>query len=82
MRDTEQRQFDPQAAFLAGLEWPRLLDALGQRVSTPYGRGRLEQLAPLTKLGAVRHSLALIDEMKVLREAGGSQSIRIRVSSL
>ena len=71
MRDSEQRQFDPQAAFLAGLEWPRLLDALGQRVSTPYGRGRLAQLAPLTKLGAVRHSLALIDEMKALREAGG-----------
>lgn len=58
------------AATQQALEWPRILEALGHRIATPHGMEKLASLAPLSKLGAVRHSLALIEEMKALRSAG------------
>jgi DNA mismatch repair protein MutS2 len=61
-----------RAETLAGLEWPRLIEALRARLATPFGRARLESLAPLPKLGAVRHSLALIAEMGRLRVQGAA----------
>ncbi len=62
---------DPRTASAAGLEWPQVVAALQERIVTPYGRERLARLAPLPRLGAVRHSLALIDEVKALRREGG-----------
>ena len=58
------------ASSLQALEWPRILAALGQRIATSHGLEKLASLAPLAKLGAVRHSLTLIEEMKALRSAG------------
>ena len=57
---------------LSALEWPRLLEALSDRLSTGYGRERLEAMAPLTKVGAIRHSLDRIGQMRKIRAEAGA----------
>ena len=61
-----------RAASLAALEWPRVLEALRERLSCPYGESALVAMAPLTKPGAVRHAMARITELKRLREQQGA----------
>ncbi|HKI98748.1 MAG TPA: Smr/MutS family protein [bacterium] len=65
------RLLDTHAETLAGLEWPRLLEALAARLATASGHAHLAALAPLPKLGAVRHALALNAELRALREKHG-----------
>ncbi len=57
---------------LNALEWPRLLTAFSDRLSTGYGRERLEAMVPLTKLGAIRHSLDRISQMQKIRAESGA----------
>ena len=57
---------------LNALEWPRLLTALSHRLSTGCGAERLETLAPLGKLGAIRHSLGLISQLRKFRAESGA----------
>ena len=57
---------------LNALEWPRLLTALSDRLSTGYGQERLEAMAPMTKLGAIRHSLGQIGQMRKIRAESGA----------
>ena len=53
-----------RASSLAALEWPLLLAALGDRLATPYGHQALAAMKPLAKLGAVRHALTRVEQMK------------------
>ncbi len=64
---------EPDAAVqssLEALEWPRLLDALAQRISTVPGRAAFAALRPLPDAEAVRRSLKLIEELKLLLDEG------------
>ncbi|MEO7192850.1 MAG: Smr/MutS family protein [Vicinamibacterales bacterium] len=64
-----------QAAVLRALEFDRIREALASRTLTPLGRGRVEELAPATEIGAVRDALALTSEAFVFVREGGSLAI-------
>jgi DNA mismatch repair protein MutS2 len=61
----------PAQNSLAALEWPRILQALEERLATSYGRARLAELRFLDDLAAIRRSLATIQEMKALIQEAG-----------
>ncbi len=60
------------ASSLEALEWPRLLDALRARLATAPGAEAFGALAPLPDVEAVRRSLTLIQELKLLLQSGAA----------
>ena len=58
------------ASSLEALEWPRLLDALAERLQTAPGQDACAGLRPLGDVEAIRRSLTLIQELKLLLRAG------------
>src|SRR5262249_41001329 len=61
----------PIARSLAAVEWPRVLEALEERVATSYGRAQQQALAFLDNLPEIHLSLGRIQEMRSLIETGG-----------
>ncbi|MFI5399690.1 MAG: endonuclease MutS2 [SAR324 cluster bacterium] len=62
----------PSAAesSLEALEWPRLLDDLASRLRTAPGQTAFAGLRSLDNVEAIRRSLTLIQELKLLLKAG------------
>jgi len=52
------------------LEWPRLLDDLASRLRTAPGQAAFAGMRPLDNVEAIRRSLTLIQELKLLLKAG------------
>lgn len=71
MAETET---DPELKSLAALEWPRLWDALSEKILSPPGAEAAARFVFLDDLGAIRESLNRIAEMGRLWQRRGELS--------